>query len=486
MTARVISLGAGDGRALVVMYLVPSAHEPGRPSLDDQIREALPGACVIAFADADGEPLRVTQERARQLGWTVGPTILGGYSAGCLRGVRRRLLEGAAPAGVVAIDGPHASMPPTAWQLDHWRAHFEAARAGRELFVATHTLQTYVERLPGQQRYQATVTTLRQITGWPLADAGPLPLGVEHVDGDAHVHSYASAEIDGAAHSAQLLTVLPEMLRRHVASWLAARGALQRSTTPAPATLPTGAPRNLRAGDRGPDVGAWQRHLHALGYDPGAADEAFGPVTLAATRAYQRAYGLHVDGVVGPATRAAAERALTPPPDRPTTPTDVDLGAALLEQARADLAAGVRETDGRNDGPRIREYFAGTGAPRGSAWCAAAVRFWLRMAAAKCRATTPIQGSVSARATAEQLRRAGRWMSAEELRAHPGRLQPGQLVVWWRERPGGPYGHIGVVSTTCGEHFTSIDGNGGPAGDRVAEMPHDLGEERLLGAGWVN
>jgi hypothetical protein len=52
-------------------------------------------------------------------------------------------------------------------------------------------------------------------------------------------------------------------------------------------------------------VRALQARLRALGFDPGPLDGLFGPRTQAAVRAFQRARGLEVDGVVGPRTWTA-------------------------------------------------------------------------------------------------------------------------------------------------------------------------------------
>lgn len=61
----------------------------------------------------------------------------------------------------------------------------------------------------------------------------------------------------------------------------------------------------LKKGSSGTGVKWLQWQLNSLGYDCGAVDGAFGAKTLAAVKAFQRAKGLTVDGLVGPATRAA-------------------------------------------------------------------------------------------------------------------------------------------------------------------------------------
>lgn len=66
----------------------------------------------------------------------------------------------------------------------------------------------------------------------------------------------------------------------------------------------------LRLGDRSAAVATWQWRLRLV-LDPDlTVDESFGPLTQAATRDFQRQHGLSPDGVVGPLTRAAMERAL--------------------------------------------------------------------------------------------------------------------------------------------------------------------------------
>jgi hypothetical protein len=62
----------------------------------------------------------------------------------------------------------------------------------------------------------------------------------------------------------------------------------------------------IRQGSKGPLVGVWQRVVGVK------ADEHFGPLTLAATKQWQQAYSLQVDGVVGPRSWAAAGYLPTP------------------------------------------------------------------------------------------------------------------------------------------------------------------------------
>jgi peptidoglycan hydrolase-like protein with peptidoglycan-binding domain len=66
----------------------------------------------------------------------------------------------------------------------------------------------------------------------------------------------------------------------------------------------------LRRGDRGGAVATWQWRLHLALDRALTVDEDFGPATDDATRDFQRRQGLADDGVVGPASRAAMERAL--------------------------------------------------------------------------------------------------------------------------------------------------------------------------------
>lgn len=83
-----------------------------------------------------------------------------------------------------------------------------------------------------------------------------------------------------------------------------------QETTPTPtaSTVPTDT--TLRRGDTGDNVSALQQALSTLGFDPGAVDGKFGPVTEQAVSAFQKSAGLAEDGVAGAKTLAAVNESL--------------------------------------------------------------------------------------------------------------------------------------------------------------------------------
>lgn len=164
--------------------------------------------------------------------------------------------------------------------------------------------------------------------------------------------------------------------------------------------------------------------------------------------------------------------------------------SALIDAAARDID--VTEDIAKNDGRRIREYFAGSRVDPPANWCAAAVTFWVRAAARALSVPMPIAGSLQAKVLGEQLaelaaRGRGAWHTAEELRRNPALLKVGDIVVWDRSDPARPetswFGHVGLVVEIAGETFGTIEGNSGPHGDRVARMKRTLADPRLIGAG---
>ena len=66
----------------------------------------------------------------------------------------------------------------------------------------------------------------------------------------------------------------------------------------------------IKIGSTGADVVYLQQSLTTLSYNPGPIDGIFGSKTDTAVRSFQKANGLVVDGIVGPATWAAIDAAL--------------------------------------------------------------------------------------------------------------------------------------------------------------------------------
>ena len=181
----------------------------------------------------------------------------------------------------------------------------------------------------------------------------------------------------------------------------------------------------------------------------------------------------------------------TDPGSGPPSAMTKTFGEAVLDRARIDLAAGVREDLGRNDGHRIREYTARHGAGGGLNWCAAAVSAWIAEAAEATGVEAPIAGSLGAQATMAQLRAVGLFTEAADVT--PDDVRPGCVPVWNRAQPGRPstswWGHVGVCVglNPDGKTFTSIEGNAGPTGEVVyLNTKRRLDDPRLFGFGQLD
>ena len=115
-----------------------------------------------------------------------------------------------------------------------------------------------------------------------------------------------------------------ENVRNDVAAIMSGDG----SSVTAPADTPV-TDANLKKGSTGEAVKVMQTMLIACGYDCGStgADGDFGKNTLAALKAFQKDAGLAVDGVYGPLSKAALEKAYAgkgaqTPVSTPSTTTD--------------------------------------------------------------------------------------------------------------------------------------------------------------------
>lgn len=176
-----------------------------------------------------------------------------------------------------------------------------------------------------------------------------------------------------------------------------------------------------------------------------------------------------------------------------------ELGAFALAAAVAELERGAREEPpGTNGGPDIERYLSGCvrgGRPIGiktGAWCAAFAGWCDHEAQRAMRAanpgsapTPPVEWRAAVWELVEDARRSGAWREVGEYSPLAG-----DLAIYKRSgqdpRHQGHLGHVGRVEVPppdAAGRYTTIDGNSGPGGYRVARVEHHLPEAALVG--WI-
>ena len=212
MGFRMVQAGQGKSRPLVVGFLV-------FPSVDARLRSAFgPDPCIIMDDTDTGPPIWEAFDMAfSQAGIEVISRFgLIGFSAGCQRIRSLYRDDGVRAHAYLLVDGTHASLPPEPSEITWLQQAAVEARAGQTLLVASHTLQTYVEALPPDERFASTIRVLRLATGFPLTEAGPLEAPLISQSGNLWVYSYASQKIDAKAHVDQHEWALPALAAAHM------------------------------------------------------------------------------------------------------------------------------------------------------------------------------------------------------------------------------------------------------------------------------
>ena len=97
----------------------------------------------------------------------------------------------------------------------------------------------------------------------------------------------------------------------------------------------------LKKGSSGPEVLELQEMLDSIGYACGTPDGVFGNLTAYAVKSFQRDNNLTVDGVVGPATWAALEKATEPEDPEPMQDDRPTTDAEPMTVSRDDIQAVV-------------------------------------------------------------------------------------------------------------------------------------------------
>jgi len=101
----------------------------------------------------------------------------------------------------------------------------------------------------------------------------------------------------------------------------------------------------LKKGSSGPEVLELQEMLDGIGYACGTPDGVFGNLTAYAVKSFQRDNNLTVDGVVGPATWAALEKATEPEDPEPAADDHPTTGAETVTVSRDDIQAAVERLE---------------------------------------------------------------------------------------------------------------------------------------------
>ncbi len=196
-----------------------------------------------------------------------------------------------------------ATRPQTRQHGAKWIGHRVADCSG--LFVWAYGVL-------GERIYHGSNTIFRKY----LSNSGALTHGIELPRGAAvfkksggrrtHIGLYTGSGMCIEAHSTR-----QGVIRSSIGDWDEWGSLAAADYTDAPTDIITLPHRTLRRGCRGDDVRELQALLAALGFDLGkaGADGIFGSMTHQAVLAYQRTHSLQADGIVGPQTWAALERA---------------------------------------------------------------------------------------------------------------------------------------------------------------------------------
>lgn len=114
------------------------------------------------------------------------------------------------------------------------------------------------------------------------------------------------------------------------------------TTSPTTATSPYVSSTVLRSGTKSDEVKLLQQKLASSGYYTGSIDGSYGPMTLAAVKAYQQKTGLAIDGVAGPQTLGSLGLVSGATPQGTATPivAPVQKPQAAKQQGVTDTATG--------------------------------------------------------------------------------------------------------------------------------------------------
>ena len=204
-----------------------------------------------------------------------------------------------------------------------------------------------------------------------------------------------------------------------------------------------------------------QKELKVKGFDPGDIDGIWGRRSITAVRAFQKARGLGVDGVVGPETI----RALFPPATASSIAVASNSSVPLVWFEQALALVGTKEQSGSGSNERIIQWAKGCNIDYDSddiPWCGLFV--------AHCIGSTlPDELLPNSPLGARS------WLKFGQ----PCDPVQGSVVVFWRGNKNGALGHVGFYRSEDTEAYHVLGGN---QSDMVNTCR--VARDRLLGARW--
>jgi hypothetical protein len=184
-------------------------------------------------------------------------------------------------------------------------------------------------------------------------------------------------------------------------------------------------------------------------------DGIMGPATRAAIRRFQQMAGLPVTGRVSQAVMKELLKPLTRALAR-INPDGRSLPELVLAYAKQHLAEHPREVGGQNRGPWVRLYMDGHEG-RNWPWCAGFATYVVRQAAETLQVPMPVSRAFGCDFLGKQAKERHRLVSAEDILRSRKTIEPGYLFLVRQKKD--DWAHIGIIADVDEVFFSTIEGN---------------------------
>lgn len=225
----------------------------------------------------------------------------------------------------------------------------------------------------------------------------------------------------------------------------------------------------LTKGARGPEVSELQEVLRELDFNIQVTG-IYDTPTFNAVKNFQSSHldkhglPLEVDGSVGDLTlwalrnpRAIVSNGVIDYSKMPDTVLGgSSIGRTALQFAIDELKARAGEQGGNNLGVFVKKYLQPAGLGEGNPWCAAFLSWCFLRASGGDKRAMPFKYSAGARNIYNQFKQKG-WVFDGVDSAR--KIEPGDIVAWWRTSLASGNGHIGIVHHFQDGFIYTIEGN---------------------------